>query len=145
MRVLARLHKPSHRPALHTSLPAGSTLLHYAATLNVPPNISPLLRPSSLARPLPADMSSRRPTHRGPQLSLSASIDLDVEGGSNARLDESYDAGWRTVDLPWSAKGPASSLPTLTLLESAKAHLSWARDGWVESMRWSEAARVIRR
>ncbi|CEH11674.1 p53-mediated apoptosis protein EI24/PIG8 [Ceraceosorus bombacis] len=90
-------------------------------------------------------MSSRRPTHRGPQLSLSASIDLDVEGGANARLDESYDAGWRTEDLPWSAKGPASSLPTLNAVHSAKAHLSWARDGWVDSMRWSEAARVIRR
>lgn len=89
--------------------------------------------------------ASMRPSHHKAALSLSASIDLDVEGGSGGRLDEDYDAGWRAADVPWSAKGPASFAPRMTLKQSALAHLGWARAGWWDANRWGEAWRVAKR
>lgn len=86
-----------------------------------------------------------RPTHHKPGLSLSASIDLDVEGGAGGRLDEDYDAGWRAADVPWSAKGPASYAPRMSFKESALAHLGWARAGWWDANRWNEAWRLTKR
>lgn len=76
-------------------------------------------------------------------LSLAASVDLDVEGGG--RLDEDYDAGWSSSTLAWSAKGPAAYASTMSVLQSAKCHLVWARAGWSDANRWLEAARLAAR
>lgn len=76
-------------------------------------------------------------------LSLAASVDLDVEGGG--RLDEDYDGGWSTSSLAWSAKGPAAYTSTMGVVQSAKCHLAWARTGLADANRWPEAARVVAR
>lgn len=79
-----------------------------------------------------------------PALSLAASVDLDVEGGG--RLDEDYDGGWSSSSsLAWSAKGPAAYTSSLSVLESAKLHLQWAKAGWLDANRWIEAGKVATR
>lgn len=81
--------------------------------------------------------------HRS-NLSLATSVDLDVEGGG--RLDEDYDAGWsHSSSLAWSAKGPAAYASTMSVLQSAKCHLMWAKAGWIDSNRWLEAAKLSSR
>lgn len=80
--------------------------------------------------------------HR-PNLSLAASIDLDVEGGG--RLDEDYDGGWSSASLAWSAKGPAAYTSTMGIVQSSKCHLHWARAGLIDANRWQEAAKVAAR
>ena len=76
-----------------------------------------------------------------------ASVDLDIEGGG--RIDEKYDTGlpWpfgsSSRPLSWSAKGPADQIPRLSFLQSAKAHLTWAKAGWWDGNRWPEAIRLI--
>ncbi|PWN48534.1 hypothetical protein IE53DRAFT_191862 [Violaceomyces palustris] len=79
-----------------------------------------------------------------------ASVDLDVEGASNSSISESYHQGlpWplsnqRSISS-WSAKGPADYVPTLSILQSAKAHLGWARQGLVDANRWGNAMGLVK-
>lgn len=80
--------------------------------------------------------------HRA-NLSLATSVDLDVEGGG--RLDEDYDAGWSANSIAWSAKGPAAYASTMSIAQSAKCHLMWARSGWSDANKWLEAAKLSSR
>jgi etoposide-induced 2.4 mRNA len=83
-------------------------------------------------------------SRHGPNESMAASIDLDVEGGG--RLDDDYDAGWSSSSgLAWSAKGPAAYASSMSVLQSAKCHLTWARAGWSDANRWLEAVRLSSR
>ncbi|PWZ02992.1 hypothetical protein BCV70DRAFT_220190 [Testicularia cyperi] len=96
-----------------------------------------------------------RPNH-GSALSVS-SVDLDIEGGG--RIDENYDAGlpWPfggsglgdilggrgSYAAAWSAKGPAENIPRLSAGQSLRCHLAWARHGWWDANRWSDAFQLI--
>ncbi|MCO5565236.1 hypothetical protein L7F22_018909 [Adiantum nelumboides] len=89
-------------------------------------------------------MSKMYSSRHRPALSLAASVDLDVEGGG--RLDEDYDGGWSSSSsLAWSAKGPAAYTSSMSILQSAKLHLQWAKAGWFDANRWIEAGKVATR
>lgn len=79
----------------------------------------------------------------------SASIDLDVEGGQGARLDDDYDFGWSkaSTSIPWSSTGPAASVNEIRapLGQSIRLHLYWAGKGWWDANRWPQAAKLIMR
>ncbi|KIS71613.1 uncharacterized protein UMAG_00055 [Mycosarcoma maydis] len=86
--------------------------------------------------------------HRPNGLSVS-DVDLDIEGAGGGRIDELYDAGlpWplerSARQTSWSAKGPAEYIPRLPLFKSLYCHLNWARAGWWDGNRWSEALNLI--
>ncbi|TKY90074.1 hypothetical protein EX895_000072 [Sporisorium graminicola] len=101
-----------------------------------------------LGVPANSRVSSSSFYHRPKGVSVS-DVDLDIEGAGGGRIDELYDAGlpWPlgTSARPtsWSAKGPAEHMPRLPLFKSLQCHLNWARAGWWDGNRWSEALRLI--